>query len=85
MDRLAGKIAIVTGASQGMGESHARCMVAEGAKVFLTDVNEKAGKKIAAELGGSGQLRASRVHPNADDSGGYGRAEQRAFPQRLRK
>src|SRR2546423_12726636 len=51
MNRLAGKIAIVTGASQGMGESHSRCMVAEGAQVIMTDVNEQAGKKLAAELG----------------------------------
>ena len=51
MNRLARKIAIVTGASQGMGESHARCMVAEGAQVVLTDINEQAGKKLAAELG----------------------------------
>jgi 3alpha(or 20beta)-hydroxysteroid dehydrogenase len=51
MNRLAGKVAIVTGASQGMGEAHARCMVAEGAKVMMTDINEKAGQKIAAELG----------------------------------
>lgn len=51
MKRLDGKIVIVTGASQGMGESHARVMVKHGAKVVLTDVNAEAGEKIAAELG----------------------------------
>lgn len=51
MNTLNGKVAIVTGASQGMGESHARCMVAEGAKVLMTGVNEQAGQKLAAELG----------------------------------
>jgi 3alpha(or 20beta)-hydroxysteroid dehydrogenase len=51
MDRLDGKVAIITGASQGMGEAHARRFVAEGAKVVMTDINDEAGEKIAAELG----------------------------------
>jgi 3alpha(or 20beta)-hydroxysteroid dehydrogenase len=51
MERLKGKIAIITGASQGMGESHARAFVAEGAKVVLTDLNEARGNAIAEELG----------------------------------
>jgi 3alpha(or 20beta)-hydroxysteroid dehydrogenase len=51
MGQLDGKVAIITGAAQGMGEAHARRFVAEGAKVTLTDVNEDRGNKIAAELG----------------------------------
>ena len=51
MSRLSGKIAIITGASQGMGASHARCFVAQGAKVILGDVNEEGGAKLASELG----------------------------------
>nr|WP_314447279.1 glucose 1-dehydrogenase [uncultured Sphingomonas sp.] len=51
MPRLSGKIAVVTGASQGMGEAHARTFVREGAKVVLTDVNERRGRDIAEELG----------------------------------
>jgi len=51
MGRLAGKIAIVTGAAQGMGEAHARLFVAEGASVVLTDVNVAGGRAIANELG----------------------------------
>ncbi|MNK51346.1 3-alpha-(or 20-beta)-hydroxysteroid dehydrogenase [compost metagenome] len=51
MKRLEGKIAIITGASQGMGESHAREFVKQGAKVVLTDLNEALGSKIADELG----------------------------------
>ncbi|MDP9961833.1 glucose 1-dehydrogenase [Chryseobacterium lathyri] len=51
MARLKGKVALITGASQGMGESHARKFIAEGAKVILTDLNEDRGKKIADELG----------------------------------
>ena len=51
MGRLDGKVAIITGASQGMGEAHARRFVAEGAKVVMTDLNDERGEKIAAELG----------------------------------
>lgn len=51
MNRLAGKVAIITGASQGMGAAHARAFVAQGAKVVLGDLNERAGDKLAAELG----------------------------------
>ena len=53
MSRLTGKIAIITGASQGMGMAHARAFVAHGAKVILGDLNEKAGKTLASELGPS--------------------------------
>lgn len=51
MERLKGKIAIITGAARGMGESHARTFIAEGAQVILTDLSEEAGKALAAELG----------------------------------
>jgi 3alpha(or 20beta)-hydroxysteroid dehydrogenase len=51
MSRLAGKVAIITGASQGMGASHARMFVAQGAKVILGDINAEDGARLAAELG----------------------------------
>lgn len=51
MGRVSGKTVIVTGASQGMGEAHARAFVREGAKVVLTDINVERGRAIAAELG----------------------------------
>ncbi len=51
MGRLSGKVAIVTGAAQGMGEAHARLFVREGAKVVLTDLNRERGEALAGELG----------------------------------
>ncbi len=43
MARLEGKVAIVTGAAQGMGAATARLFVHEGARVVLGDVLEEKG------------------------------------------
>jgi len=51
MERLKGKVAIITGAARGMGESHAREFIAQGAKVVLTDLSEDAGNALAKSLG----------------------------------
>jgi 3alpha(or 20beta)-hydroxysteroid dehydrogenase len=51
MKRLQGKVAIVTGASQGMGEHHARAMAAEGAKVVLADILTDRGQWLAKQIG----------------------------------
>ena len=44
------KIALVTGAARGIGRAIAEKLALEGAHVFLTDLNEKAVRKIAAEV-----------------------------------
>ncbi|WP_434665529.1 SDR family oxidoreductase [Paraburkholderia sp. A3BS-1L] len=50
-DRLTGKIAVITGAASGVGKCDALLFAAEGARVVLTDVNEEAGRAVAAQIG----------------------------------
>ncbi|KUM40020.1 glucose 1-dehydrogenase [Pseudomonas sp. EpS/L25] len=51
--RLQGKTALVTGAAQGIGAAIARAFVAEGAFVYVTDLNDELGRAVATELGDS--------------------------------
>ena len=50
-ERLAGKVALVSGGARGMGASHVRMLVAEGAKVVFGDILDDEGKAVAAEFG----------------------------------
>ena len=52
-ERLAGKIALVTGAAQGLGAAMARMFVRHGARVMLTDINGAGAAAVAAEIGSS--------------------------------
>jgi NAD(P)-dependent dehydrogenase (short-subunit alcohol dehydrogenase family) len=55
--QLKGKVAIITGAAQGIGAGVAREYVAEGAKVILADIQDEKGCALAAELGGDAVCR----------------------------
>jgi 3-hydroxybutyrate dehydrogenase len=53
--KLAGKVAVVTGAASGLGAAIARAYAAEGARVAIADIDPEAAEALAAELcaGGS--------------------------------
>ena len=51
MNRLAGKVALVTGAARGIGLAIARAFFAEGATVYLTDIRDAEGAAAAKALG----------------------------------
>ncbi|MCH8924864.1 MAG: glucose 1-dehydrogenase [Proteobacteria bacterium] len=71
--RLENKVAIVTGAASGFGEGIARRFAAEGAKVVLADLNDQAGRRIAADIAAAGGT-AAYVHADVTE-----RAEVKAM------
>ncbi|MGD9755780.1 MAG: SDR family oxidoreductase [Acidimicrobiia bacterium] len=70
--RLEGKVALISGGARGMGASHARAMVAQGAKVVLADVLDTEGEALAAELGDA----AAYVHLDVTDRDQWAAAVQ---------
>lgn len=48
--RFENKVAIVTGAAQGIGEAYAKALAAEGASVVVADLNEDSGKQVVAAI-----------------------------------
>jgi NAD(P)-dependent dehydrogenase (short-subunit alcohol dehydrogenase family) len=51
---FADKVAVVTGAAQGIGEAYACALAAEGAAVVVADLNEESGNRVAKEIEASG-------------------------------
>jgi NAD(P)-dependent dehydrogenase (short-subunit alcohol dehydrogenase family) len=66
MTRLAGKVAIITGATSGIGEATARCFVAEGAKLVLAGRTKDKGEALARELGDNVVFQTADVTREAD-------------------
>jgi NAD(P)-dependent dehydrogenase (short-subunit alcohol dehydrogenase family) len=55
IEDLAGKVAVVTGAASGIGRATATAFAAEGMKVVLADIEEKALDAVASELTDAGR------------------------------
>lgn len=54
MDRVKGKVAIVTGAAKGIGEATAQLLAEEGASVVVTDLDAAGGEAVAQRIGSAG-------------------------------
>ena len=65
--RLENKVAVVTGAASGIGLATAKTLAREGAYVFLADINDENGEKVAEEIRGAGQ-QAEFIHLDVTDS-----------------
>jgi NAD(P)-dependent dehydrogenase (short-subunit alcohol dehydrogenase family) len=70
MDRLAGKVAFVTGAGQGIGESIARAFSREGASVVLAELDLAKAESVAASINqaGAGKALAIQTDVTSPDS-----------------
>ena len=66
MGRLDGKVALITGGARGMGKSHVRHFVEQGARVVFGDVLDEQGEAVAAKLGGDARYVHHDVTSEAD-------------------
>ena len=64
MGRVDGKVALVTGAAQGLGKADAETLAREGATVVLTDLNDEGGQAVADAIVAAGG-KASYLHQDA--------------------
>jgi len=78
--RLEGKVALITGASSGIGRESALLFASEGAKVVVADVNDAAGAAVVSEIesaGGAAMYVHADVSKAADAEGMVRAAEER--------
>lgn len=66
MARLAGKVAIITGAARGMGALTAKRFVEEGAKVVIADLLDEPGQALAQQLGENARYMHADVSREQD-------------------
>jgi cyclopentanol dehydrogenase len=62
MDRLKGKVALISGGARGQGAAEARLFCSEGAKVIIGDVLDKETRALAEELNRTAPKSALPVH-----------------------
>ena len=78
MDRLAGRVALVTGAAGGIGRATAKRLAAEGASVLVTDIAD--GQHVVDEIEAAGG-RAAFMLLDVTDESAWDRAVQQAVDQ----
>jgi 3alpha(or 20beta)-hydroxysteroid dehydrogenase len=70
MNRMAGKVALVTGGARGQGAAHAELVASEGGAVVIGDVLDAEGEDVAAAIRGRGQAAQYR-HLDVTDLGDW--------------
>ncbi|TDT98326.1 NAD(P)-dependent dehydrogenase (short-subunit alcohol dehydrogenase family) [Streptomyces sp. 846.5] len=66
--RFQDKVAIVTGAGQGIGEGYARALAAEGARVVVAELNEEQGQRVAKEIDGALYVKVDVADPESAEA-----------------
>ena len=66
MNRLDNKVALVTGAARGIGEAVARAFAAEGARCYVSDIDDARGQAVADSIGGNAVYLRLDVREEAD-------------------
>jgi 3alpha(or 20beta)-hydroxysteroid dehydrogenase len=66
MDRVKGKVILISGGARGQGAAEAHLFVAEGARVIIGDVLEAEGRQLASELGPSAVFVRQDVTQESD-------------------
>jgi NAD(P)-dependent dehydrogenase (short-subunit alcohol dehydrogenase family) len=71
MGRVEDKIALITGAAQGLGAETARLLVAEGASVVLTDINVDGARQTADEINAQDADKAVAFEQDVSSESGW--------------
>lgn len=66
MQRVEGKVCIVTGAASGLGREDALLLASQGARVVVTDLDQEGGRQVAAEIGDNALFLAHDITSESD-------------------
>ena len=76
MERLKGKVILISGGARGQGAAEARLFAAEGARVVIGDVLESEGRQLASELGSAAAFVRQDVTQESDWDAAVNAAEK---------